>query len=42
VLDERHQRRQLVGRGPQARLEDRDYALPEKQRVGGFTGHGGP
>ena len=33
VLDQRHQRGELVRRGPQARLEDRHHALPEEQRV---------
>ena len=37
VLDQRHQRRQLVGRRAQARLQDRHHTLAEQQRISGLS-----
>jgi hypothetical protein len=40
VLDQRHQRGELVRRRAQPGLEDRDHTLPEEQGIDGFTLHG--
>jgi predicted house-cleaning noncanonical NTP pyrophosphatase (MazG superfamily) len=42
VVDQCHQRGELVGGGPQAGLEDRQHPLPEQKRVGHVTIRGSP
>ena len=42
MLDQRHQRGELVSRITLTCLEDRDHTLSEEQRIGGVTVHGAP